>query len=147
MNFNDICEYDDGLLFKKGTKHVYGYVDMYGYIQVHINHKTYRAHRVIWEMLKGSIPDGYVIDHIDGNKCNNRISNLRLATAEQNNANSEGFSKLGMPKGVKAHRNKFQARIGYKGIQYHLGTFNTIDEAKEAYDIKALELNGEFAKA
>lgn len=145
MNFNDICDYDDGLLLKRGSDHVYGYVDMYGYIQVHINHKTYRAHRVIWEMLKGPIPEGYVIDHIDGNKCNNRINNLRLATPMQNNANSKGFGKY--PKGVKEHKGKFQARIGYKGKQYHLGTFNTPEQAKCAYDAKAIELHGEFAKA
>ena len=144
MNFNDICEYNDGLLLKKGTNHVYGYVDMYGYIQAHINHKTYRVHRIIWEMLKGNIPDGYVIDHIDGNRCNNRIENLRLATPSQNVANSKGYGIY--PKGVKAHRNKFQARIKHKGKEYHLGTFDTPEQAKEAYDTKAIEFHGEYFK-
>lgn len=144
MNFNDICEYDDGLLLKKGSDHVYGYIDSQGYIQVNIGYVNYRAHRVIWEMLKGPIPEGLVVDHIDGNKGNNRISNLRLATPMQNAANSKGFGAC--PKGVKKHKDKFQARIGYKGKRYHLGSFATPEEAKSAYDAKAKELHGEFAK-
>ena len=145
MNFNELCEYDDGLLIKKGTKHTYGYIQEDGYIQAHICRKTYRVHRIIWEMLKGPIPEGYVIDHIDGNRGNNRIENLRLATHIQNSANSVGFGKY--PKGVKVHKNKFQARIKHKGIEYYLGSFSTVEEAKVAYDSKAYELHGEFAKA
>ena len=144
MNFNDICDYDDGLLFKKGSDHIYGYLDENGYIQAHINRKTYRVHRIIWEMLKGPIPENYMIDHIDGNRANNRIENLRLATPMQNTANSTGFGVL--PKGVKAHRKKFQARINHKGVYQHLGTYDTVEEAKKAYDTKAQELHGEFAR-
>lgn len=142
MDFNEICEYDSGLLIKKSTGKVYGSIDTDGYIRTTIQGVKYRVHRIIWEMLKGKIPEGMEIDHIDGNKGNNRIENLRLATPAQNTANRESYGKY--PKGVKAQGDKFQARIGYAGKRYHLGTFNTIEEAKAAYDAKAFEFHGEF---
>ena len=144
MNFNDYCTYSDGLLYKKGSKIVYGSVTTDGYIRVSIQGKRYKAHRVIWMMLKSDIPIGYCIDHIDGNKVNNRIENLRLATFSQNSANSVGSSKT-LPKGVKAQGNKFQARIGHQGKRYHLGTFSTVEDAHTAYITKAKELFGDYA--
>lgn len=54
---------------------------------VTINKKTYRAHRVIWELLKGNIPSGMEIDHLDGNGLNNLIENLRLVTRSVNQRN------------------------------------------------------------
>ena len=55
--------------------------------------KCLYAHRIIWEMLKGPIPDGMVIDHINQDKSNNRIENLRCVTYGENNGNV----------GVRAH--------------------------------------------
>ena len=58
-----------------------------GYIRIRINHVEYRAHRIIWTMFNGEIPEGLLIDHINGIKSDNRLENLRLATRQQNNAN------------------------------------------------------------
>lgn len=49
--------------------------------------KVVRVHRVIWQLFNGSIPKGYIIDHIDRDKTNNKISNLRLATTKTNGQN------------------------------------------------------------
>ncbi len=55
-----------------------------GYVRFKLNGKLKFAHRVIWEMFNGKIPEGKVIDHINGIKDDNRIENLRLTTQRQN---------------------------------------------------------------
>lgn len=64
-----------------------GYVDPQGYVTVGIAGRFYKAHRIIWRMFhpKGAIPD--IIDHIDGNRSNNSIDNLRRATQAMNMRN------------------------------------------------------------
>ena len=56
-------------------------------IKVSIGTKGYRCHRIIWEIFNGKIPTGMVVDHIDRNPFNNKISNLRLITVSENNRN------------------------------------------------------------
>ena len=147
MNLNELYEYDDGLLLNKKTGHIYCNLDRDGYVRVRKDGKEYRAHRLIWEMYKGPIPEGTLIDHIDGDSLNNRLENLRLATRQQNNANSVGKSKVGLPKGITQVQGRFRAKLYHKGTTYSLGTYTTVEEAKSAYDTRNSELNGEFAKA
>lgn len=147
MNFNDLFIYDDGLLINKKSGNIYCNEDRDGYIRVRISGREYRAHRIIWEMFNGPIPEGLLIDHIDGDVYNNRIENLRLSTRQQNNANSKGLDNRELPKGITRNPSgKFRARLGHKGTIYSLGTFKTVEEAASAYNTKALELNGDFAK-
>ena len=147
MNLNELYEYDDGLLLNRKTKHIYCNLDRDGYVRVRKDGKEYRAHRLIWEMFNGPIPIDILIDHIDGDSLNNRIENLRLATRQQNNANSTGNSERELPKGIVRYSNRYRARLTFKGTTYSLGTYSTIEEAKLAYDTKNNQLNGEFAKA
>lgn len=58
------------------------------YYETSLDGESLRVHRVIWEIFNGEIPEGFLIDHIDGNGLNNRINNLRLATSKQNARNS-----------------------------------------------------------
>lgn len=59
-----------------------------GYYQVRKQRKLQLVHRVIWEMFNGPIPDGYFIDHFDGDRRNNKLSNLRMVLREGNARNS-----------------------------------------------------------
>lgn len=88
-----------------------------------------------------------VIDHIDGDKLNNQIENLRIATISQNIANSKisKNNKCGY-KGVYKGNSGWRACIMKDGKTIHLGTFKDIEDAVEAYDTKAIELFGEFAR-
>jgi hypothetical protein len=91
-----------------------------------------------------------VIDHIDGNGLNNQLINLRFCTQSQNNANaflnksSDKFSSKF--RGVTKQYNKYKASIMKDGRAYHLGTFNSETAAAKAYDRKAKEFFGEFAR-
>ncbi|KTC40125.1 hypothetical protein AO269_20005 [Pseudomonas putida] len=70
---------------------------------------TYKAHRLIWEMLHGPIPEGRVIDHIDGNRAHNDPKNLRLATPSQNNQNKAMKADASMA----ISKNVYEVRPGY----------------------------------
>lgn len=71
------------------SKHLYKLTgNVYGYCKVPVKiddkRKEVFVHRIIWETVYGPIPKGYVIDHIDEDKTNNKISNLRLVTHADN---------------------------------------------------------------
>jgi hypothetical protein len=95
-------------------------------------------------------PEGFTVDHVNGDGLDNRRSNLRLATIHENNRNCRirKDNKSGK-KGVSWHKrsNKWVAKIKYGGKPIYLGSYETIDDAYVAY-CKALErLHGEFGRA
>lgn len=100
-----------------------------GYRMVHIAGKNYRTHRLVWLYVHGKWPN--VIDHINGNKADNRIENLRDTDNRVNNRNSKPYGSSGV-KGVRKHRSGYCAYIGLGTRQKHLGLFKTIEEARQA---------------
>lgn len=58
-------------------------------IRIQIKGKSFQVHRIIWILVNGEIPNGYVIDHIDGNPFNNKISNLRCIKSGHNTQNAK----------------------------------------------------------
>src|SRR5574343_877854 len=87
MDFNDYFIYqenDHSCLITKQGRNV-GYISTCGYWKTMFQRKSYRVHRIIWEMLNGKIPDGFVINHIDNVNENNKISNLEICTISENN--------------------------------------------------------------
>jgi hypothetical protein len=116
-----------------------------GYSQVEIEGKKDRVHRVIWSYVNGPIPNGMVIDHINGDKSDNRISNLRLATCSQNSQNRIGpqANSKSKVKGVSfvPRLNKFEAAIQCNRKKVSVGFFESIDEANQAYCIAASKIH------
>lgn len=106
-----------------------------GYRRVGINGEIYAEHRLIWVWVYGDIPNGYLIDHINHNKCDNRIQNLRLVTHQENNLNiSLNRRNKTNYRGVSMTRHgKFKASIKHQGKNKYLGTFNTALEAFNCY--------------
>ena len=106
---------------------------------------TARYHS-LHRFLLGRQEKGMVIDHINRNKLDNRICNLRIITAKENsynrtkNANSENKYK-----GVQKRGNKYIAVITKDGIKKEIGGFLTEEDAAKTYDMMAEELFGEFA--
>jgi len=116
-----------------------------GYKTITYDGECRMLHRVIWDYHHDEGCEGYLIDHIDNNSLNNRIENLRVCDYSQNAANSFSHSdSLLESKGVSAHGDRFRAQIAHKGKRYHLGLFDTEEEASMAYKEKALQLYGEY---
>jgi hypothetical protein len=114
-----------------------------GYIHTTIEGQKVRLHRFILGLVTN---DGKVVDHKDGNRCNNKRDNLRLCTRSQNNINARKKSNNTSGfKGVTKYRNKWNAKIEYGGKYEHLGIYHDKIEAAKAYDKKASELFKEFA--
>jgi len=135
---------DTGMFIWLKLGNTAGYVDKDGYRIIKLNQKSYRAHRLAWFYVYGVWPSKQ-IDHIDNNKLNNAISNLREATQSQQNANRPALNRnlLGI-KGIRKHGKKYQALICKDKKQIVIGLFDTVEEADYAYRKKALELYGEY---
>ena len=105
-----------------------------GYTQVKIQGKFYMVHRVIWLLSFNVWPDGD-IDHINGNRSDNRLNNLRLVTRKQNleNQKLQASNKSGF-RGVSwsNQKKKWRVQINHHGKQYTIGLFNDLLEAAAA---------------
>lgn len=130
-------------------RHV-GCVNREGYIHFLMRHDgrdfTVQAHRAIWAMANGDWPSS-MIDHIDGDRANNVLSNLRLATNSQNAANQKFFrsTRSGM-KGIVKNANSYTARIIVNRESICLGTFPTAEQAVAAYETAAIAHFGQYAR-
>ena len=95
--------------------------------------------------IMGTPPPGFVIDHINGDGLDNRKSNLRFATHQQNHWNKN--MKRGKYKGVSYVKEigLWQARIRFNGVDVHLGYHTSDLDAARAHDFAASRLHGEFA--
>jgi hypothetical protein len=112
-----------------------GVVTPKGYRYIQFNGKKYAAHRLVWLIENGKFPSLF-IDHIDGNKLNNVITNLREVTGKQNNENkgAQRNSQTGI-RGVSFNKKlkKFVAQIQHNGENHYLGLHETPQEAEKAY--------------
>jgi HNH endonuclease/AP2 domain len=131
--------------YKPGTDA--GSLNNKGYVQVCIAGTPYKAHRVAWAIMTGEWPI-YEIDHKNGQRGDNRWENLRHATKSQNqgNARKRSDNTSGF-KGVWRHKEKWRSVVFKDRRKYHIGLFDTPEEAHAAYVKKATELHGEFACA
>lgn len=105
-----------------------------GYRQISIDDRRYLAHRLAWLYVYGVWPPDE-IDHINGVKDDNRLSNLRLATHKQNKRNTKRQkNNTSGVTGVRYHkrRKKWVAEIRVNGKNIHLGYFDTLEEAMAA---------------
>lgn len=107
----------------------------HGYLVIRIDGVLEYAHRLAWIYVHSAAPTG-VIDHINGNKTDNRIANLRDVTNEVNSHNQRDLvkprNKSGY-KGVQANCSGWQAIINKAGHRHCLGTYLTAAEAHAVY--------------
>lgn len=114
-----------------------------GYYHVHLLGKNHLIHRLIFLMFHGYLPNE--VDHINGNRSDSRIENLRASTKTQNqhNAKIRKDNTTGV-KGVYPYNGKFKAQLQCNKIRYTVGYFKTVEEAREAIENKRKEIHKEF---
>ena len=117
-----------------------------GYLRLKIGARYYYAHRVAWFLMSGEWPS--IVDHVNGDRSDNRWANLRLATPSQNSANARrSRNNTTGHKGVTTYKGLFRAQICVRGQRKWLGDFKSIGEAADAYARAAAEAFGDFARA
>ena len=120
-----------------------------GYIIIGINYKRYQAHRIAWLLHYGEWPEKD-IDHINLNKADNRINNLRLCDDSENQCNvtKKSGNYTSTLKGVDLHKKSglWRARIRLRGRRVELGYFKTQEAAHAAYCAAVAEYHGQFGR-
>lgn len=121
------------------------------FVSINLDNRSFKAHRLAWLLVHGrAVPR--VIDHINGDPCDNRTANLRAATKSTNAVNSPApANNTSGVKGVFHHPKRypatpFMAYISIRGKRHHLGYFRTLEEAAEARRKAAVAFYGEYAR-
>lgn len=122
-----------------------GRVANHGYRQICVNGRLHLAHRLTWLHVHGRWPVSY-LDHINGIKDDNRITNLREVTQAENMqnircANTNNFSSGLLGTSWSDYHKKWKAYIGHNNKKLHIGYFNTSEEAHQAYLRKKAEIH------
>lgn len=136
-------DYSEGALIRKATGKR-GYLRPDGYIYTRVNGKSYGEHRLIHFLFTGSWPSQ--VDHINGNRSDNRHENLRSATHAENCFNRKPLGRRSKGCYWQPKREKWIAQIGYQGKRITIGYYDTEQQASEAYREKAELLHGEFSR-
>jgi hypothetical protein len=130
--------------FKTGRPRLLnGSVNSNGYRMFKINGKDTSVARLVATAFLPN-PEGLAeVDHVDRNKLNNHIDNLRWASRSLNNINRRTWGDSSY-RGVTWHKHKqrYIAQIQYQGTRVYLGTYDTAEEAASVYDFHARELRG-----
>jgi len=155
MEYSELFRYEDGKLFWKVSPsrkvRAGDSAGSMGKDYMRVGYKGSTAifiHKIVWELHHGPVPYGMRIDHINRDKLDNRIENLRLATAAQNSHNSRQAGGSSKYKGVyKAgwDENKWFAKMTFGGKQMYFGTYSTEEDAARAINKAYLEYHGEYA--
>ena len=128
-----------------------GALDKEGYRRVRISRRSYYEHRLVWLWHHGEFPR--ILDHIDRDRANNRIENLRECHESQNAANAKRCSlNTSGYKGVyfDVDRGKWVARIRFtdsSGVRhrYRIGRFESAEMAAIQYNLHMRRLHPDFA--
>lgn len=116
----------------------------HGYILINVGGRVYKAHRLAWVYVYGTLNDSDILDHINGIRSDNRITNLRIVSHRTNCGNKEA-NRNGKLVGTRynSRHNKWKAQITIESVPHHIGTFDTELDAHNAYmDVLSWVNNG-----
>ena len=157
VDVNSLLDYEDWAKVNPVTGNVYrqdrkgkwylspGTLDHWGYRVWNRKRKLHKGHHIVWVVVHGCKPDGD-IDHINGDKSDNSISNLRLASRGHNNANAKlrSDNKTGV-KGLHwdSSRSRWLANVSIDGVQ-HQKRFLNREDAEAWITATRNQLHGEY---
>ena len=160
MNLVPIKDYEDLYSFDLNTNQVYGHkhkkylkiqLKKDGYYQILLSKnnkkKGFSIHRLVYQAYNGVIPDKMCIDHIDCNKLNNNIENLRIANLSENNHNrkvNKNNKSTGYKNIRKTKYNTYQVQIEKNYKVVYNKTFKTLEDAILNRDVNLILHHGEF---
>jgi hypothetical protein len=124
-----------------------GSLNTFGYRRVYLFGKCYYTHRLAWFLYYGDWPEE-LIDHINGDPSDNRISNLREASSVQNSLNRKrSIRNTSGVKGITWHKRdkRWQAILERNNRTIFIGYFKSLLDAKRAVEKRRLELDNEFS--
>lgn len=126
-------------------------IDGYPYVTLNYSgrRERFKLHRLVAKTYISNYSEILDVDHINGNRSDNRLKNLRMATRSQNRANSKSrVNSSSQYKGVSWSKQKkcWRADIMLNGEHIYLGLYGDELEAANAYDVKAIALYGEYAR-
>lgn len=137
MTIDDIEYSKDGKLVWSRTKgrsiqgNEIGWVSKHGYREMQLDNQRKKVHHVVWFLHTGQWPT--MLDHINGNRLDNRIENLRTCSSQENARNTAGWKNRELPRNVYSTQyGKYRAALCIGGKFKQIGTFDTIDEADKA---------------
>lgn len=133
---------ETGCLLNKLTQHAY--YSRNKRVTININNKIYDVARIIWMIYYNEDPSPYIVDHKNNKPWDNRISNLRLATQQQNCFNNSKITNSLYPKGISLQGNYYVGTVTKDGRAYRVKSIN-LTEAIELTRQLRVELHGEFA--
>ena len=149
---NSVLEFRDGLLYNKITRNSRAVKDELAgaisgrYRLITLLGKPYSVHRVAYYMVHGNCPD--YLDHINNDRLDNRVDNLRPVTPSQNQWN-HGLNKANTSgvKGISwaSRYKKWYACLRVNGVNKNLGYFHNLNDAKEFIELAREMFHGQFA--
>ena len=119
-----------------------------GYVRIRIRGKKYAAHRLAILYITGqAVPADLTVDHINGDRADNRFENLRTCTNAENSRNTKPHkdNPTGF-KGIQERKGKWRAILGLNYKKVHLGSFSSKEAAAAAYDLAAVHHFENFAR-
>jgi hypothetical protein len=158
MNLKPIKDYEDLYSLDLNTNQIYSHYTkkfrkcfiIDGYYRVKLNKnkisKNIALHRIVYKAYNGTIPEGLCIDHIDNNRLNNHIDNLRLATLSENQYNRKSRTNTGYKNITLLKNGTYRIRIYKSKKNVYDKCFKTLEEAIENRDLKLKEFHNDFAK-
>lgn len=117
-----------------------------GYGNIWDGSRVVKAHRFAYEREHGTVSARMMVDHRCFNRACVNVEHLRLATPQQNARNRSGATRgSALPRGVDRYRGGYRAQVGTMGVNHHLGSYATVEEASAVAEAKRKELFGEYA--